>query len=230
MDKVENLIRVPVVEGKVVLTSGFRVPSRPNHHGVDFGARPRGNPPILAFDDGVITKLDRNSVTAGKWLEITHFNGLISTYMHMDTIPKSLHLGVQVNRGLHIGTMGTTGASTGIHLHFELRRARARNSGLNAVNPMPYLLKEDTMQLQSQRWRINGQMHKLDGVTVNDRRLIGGRQLAEALGAVVGWEAETNTATVDMPVAEAGRTLNLARMLNNVTADQWSRVEAIIRE
>ena len=147
----ENLFKVPVVAGKVVLTSGFRVPNRLNHHGVDFGARPRGNPPILAFADGVITKLDWNNVTAGKWLEITHFDGLISTYMHMDTIPKNLHLGVRVNQGQQIGTMGTTGQSTGIHLHFEVRKAKARNGGLNAIDPMPFLLGVEEVRYRTVR-------------------------------------------------------------------------------
>ena len=229
-----NLLNIPIVAGQVVITSPFGSRTNPltgrteRHNGVDFAPRPRGNPKIYALADGQVILQQQNNLGAGNWIEILHDKGTVATYMHMDTMV-SLPAGTRVSRGQHIGTMGTTGASTGVHLHFELRHTRARNNGLNAVDPMPYL-KEDIMQLQTQNWRINGQAHQLQGVTINDRRLTGGRQLAEALGAVVGWDPETSTSTADMPGIEAGKASNIAAQLSGVSADQWRRIEAIIRE
>lgn len=141
--------RTSIVDSNVVLTSGFRVPERPNHHGIDLGARPRGNPPILALNDGTVTLLQRNNPTAGNWLEITGNDGLISTYMHLDTIAPGLAQGGRVGRGQRIGTMGTTGLSTGIHLHFELRRTVKRSGGVNAIDPMPFVEEVEEMRYRT---------------------------------------------------------------------------------
>jgi len=231
---VNNVLSIPIVAGQVVVTSPFGSRTNPltgrteRHNGVDFAARPRGNPAIYSLNDGQVILQQWNNFGAGNWMEILHDNGTVTTYMHMDTMDL-LPANTRVTRGQPIGTMGTTGASTGIHLHFELRHTRARNNGLNAVDPMPYL-KEDSMQLQRQNWRINGQIHTFEGVTINDRRFTGGRQLAEALGAIVGWEPETNISTVDMQGGGISKDLNLAALINSVSADQWRRIEAIIRE
>jgi len=138
-----------IVIGNVVLTSGFRVPERPTHHGIDLGARPRGKPAILAFNDGFITLLQRNNPTAGNWLEIAHNDGFISTYMHLDTIAPGIMLGIGVDKGQPIGTMGTTGKSKGIHLHFELRREKQRDGGLNAIDPLPFITEVEDMRYRT---------------------------------------------------------------------------------
>lgn len=134
-------ITIPVVDGKVIITSGFRVPERPNHHGVDFAPRPRGKPPILSFKNGTIILLQKNNPSAGNWLEIEHDDGIVSTYMHLDSISPMLAVRNKVSKGQQIGIMGTTGQSTGVHLHFEIRRTRNRDGGRNAVDPMPFLIE-----------------------------------------------------------------------------------------
>jgi len=145
-----ELLQIPVVQGNVVLTSDFRTRNRarPNHNGVDFGARPRGNPPILSFDSGNIITLQHNHPGAGHWIEVLHDDGSVTTYMHLDAISANLKLGSRVQRGQQIGTMGTTGDSTGIHLHFEIRLMQPRNGGRNAVDPMKFLLEEREMRFQ----------------------------------------------------------------------------------
>ena len=133
-----NII-VPVVSGRVDMTSGFRPPGRPTHNGVDFFPIPRGTrPPVLAFDDGVVTFVQHNNRTAGNWLEIRHDNGLITTYMHLESIFAAN--GQSVQSGQQIGVMGTTGDSTGVHLHFETRTNPTHNGGRNAFDPMPFIL------------------------------------------------------------------------------------------
>jgi len=179
-----NLLNIPIVAGQVVITSPFGSRTNPltgrteRHNGVDFAPRPRGNPKIYALADGQVILQQQNNLGAGNWIEILHDKGTVATYMHMDTMV-SLPAGTRVSRGQHIGTMGTTGASTGVHLHFELRHTRARNNGLNAVDPMPYL-KEDIMQYKTQNCALKAKPLNLKAVKITDRRLTAGGNLQEA--------------------------------------------------
>ena len=98
------------------------------HSGLDFKG-PYGTS-ILAAADGVVTKAGWQS-GYGKCVEITHANGLVTRYAHLSGFDVSE--GQKVSRGAKIARMGSTGRSTGTHLHFEVR--------LNgrAVNPMKFL-------------------------------------------------------------------------------------------
>lgn len=86
------------------------------HNGRDFAAR-RGTP-IVAATDGVVVHAGRRS-SWGKLVILRHGNGLQTRYAHMST---TAHLapGDKVRRGQVIGKVGTTGMSTGPHLHFEV--------------------------------------------------------------------------------------------------------------
>lgn len=98
------------------------------HAGLDFKG-PIGTA-ILAAADGTITSAGWQG-GYGNCIEITHANGLVTRYAHMSGFTVSL--GQKVKRGTQIGRMGSTGRSTGPHLHFEVR--------LNgtAVNPLKFL-------------------------------------------------------------------------------------------
>lgn len=98
------------------------------HNGLDFKAA--HGTPILAAADGVITKAGWMG-GYGKTIEITHGNGLMTRYAHMSRL--EANLGQKVERGAQIGRMGSTGRSTGTHLHFEVR-----NNG-RAINPHKFL-------------------------------------------------------------------------------------------
>ena len=132
-----NII-VPVVDGRVDMTSGFRFP-RPNHHGVDFFSVPRGTKlPILSFDGGIVVLAQHYHRTSGHWVEILQDDGLVLTYKHFDRL--SVTHGQRVARGQRIGIMGMSGDATGVHLHLEMRRERQNQSGRNAFDPMPLIL------------------------------------------------------------------------------------------
>lgn len=88
------------------------------HEGLDFPA-PRGTP-ILAASGGVVTEA-RYVPGYGKMVEINHGNGLVSRYAHASSI--SVKLGELVAKGQQIARVGSTGRSTGAHLHFEVRVA-----------------------------------------------------------------------------------------------------------
>lgn len=98
------------------------------HSGIDFKG-PYASP-ILAAADGKITKAGWQS-GYGKTIEITHANGLVTRYAHLSGYTVSV--GQRVKRGVQIGRMGSTGRSTGTHLHFEVRLNGS------AMNPMKFL-------------------------------------------------------------------------------------------
>lgn len=88
------------------------------HEGLDFAA-PRGAP-IVAASGGVVTEA-RYVPGYGKMVEIDHGNGLATRYAHASSI--SVKLGEVVTKGQQIARVGSTGRSTGPHLHYEVRIA-----------------------------------------------------------------------------------------------------------
>jgi murein DD-endopeptidase MepM/ murein hydrolase activator NlpD len=102
----------------------------PVHTGLDLAA-PSGTP-LLAAGSGTVTVAGWSNSGFGYYVEIDHGNGLRTLYGHMVRQP-SVARGQQVNRGDVIGAVGSTGISTGPHVHFEVR--------LNGqyVNPENYL-------------------------------------------------------------------------------------------
>ena len=87
------------------------------HHGVDLAAPM--NTPIMAAGDGTITQLGRKG-GYGKYIRIRHTNGFETAYGHMNGYRQDLKVGSKVRRGEVIGYVGSTGRSTGPHLHFEV--------------------------------------------------------------------------------------------------------------
>lgn len=97
------------------------------HKGNDYAA-PTGTPTYAAAAGTVITAGWSNS--AGNWVVISHGNGLVTKYMHHSSICVSA--GQKVAKGQQIGYVGSTGNSTGAHLHFQVEL-----NGV-AVNPNNY--------------------------------------------------------------------------------------------
>ena len=89
------------------------------HGGVDWAA-PTGTP-IVAAKDGTFAVVG-NGGGYGKVIYIDHADGIQSRYAHMDRFHPRAVVGAQVRAGELIGYVGTTGRSTGPHLHFEIRR------------------------------------------------------------------------------------------------------------
>ncbi len=86
------------------------------HNGVDMAA-PNGSPILAAYDGEVIAA--SYSPTMGNYIMIDHGDGLITIYMHASSV--SVSQGTMVARGEQIGCVGSTGRSTGPHLHFSVR-------------------------------------------------------------------------------------------------------------
>lgn len=99
------------------------------HAGIDW-AGPSGTP-ILATGAGTVTFAGRNTGGYGNLVIVQHDFGIETYYAHLSTIGVSQ--GQRVSRGERIGGMGTTGRSTGVHLHYEIR------VGGSPINPMTYI-------------------------------------------------------------------------------------------
>lgn len=121
------------------VTSYFRTPSRPDHHGVDFAEK--GTHPIMAVADGVVSR-SYMSTSYGECVMIEHnIAGQVweSVYAHMRKNSRNVKTGDRVKEGQTIGYMGDTGRSTGQHLHFELHKGRWNVNKTYAVDPLKYL-------------------------------------------------------------------------------------------
>jgi murein DD-endopeptidase MepM/ murein hydrolase activator NlpD len=115
------LVRKPVMAG--ILRSGFGFRRHPilgvakMHTGIDWAA-PTGTP-IYASGNGVIEKAGWES-GYGKYVRMRHANGYETAYGHMTAFARGIEPGVRVRQGQVIGFVGSTGLSTGAHLHYEI--------------------------------------------------------------------------------------------------------------
>ena len=87
------------------------------HQGIDFAA-PIGTP-IMAAGTGRIEFVGTNG-GAGKYIRIKHLNGYKTAYAHLNSFASGMNKGVRVRQGQAIGFVGSTGLSTGPHLHYEV--------------------------------------------------------------------------------------------------------------
>ena len=115
------LVRKPLPDG--ILRSGFGVRRHPilgymkMHTGVDWAA-PHGTP-IFSAGNGVVDKVGWEG-GYGKYVRVKHNNGYETAYGHMTAYAKGIEPGVKVRQGQVIGFVGSTGLSTGAHLHYEI--------------------------------------------------------------------------------------------------------------
>jgi len=112
--------------------SGYDYSPETNHRAIDIAGK-LGNP-IWAADNGVVVYSGWNDWGYGNVVVIDHGNGWQTLYAHMSII--NVACGAYVYQGGTIGSMGTTGNSSGPHLHFEMRSDK-----YGLVNPKTYLVK-----------------------------------------------------------------------------------------
>jgi len=151
-ERIENLIKLaagqnytgeytggimawPIAKSGTYITSGYGSREHPiqgvvkNHSGIDIGNAGFGAP-VIAATDGIVTMAGWYG-GYGNCVMINHGNGISTLYGHGQTILTTV--GTQVKKGDLIMEVGSTGNSTGPHLHFEVR------INGSAVNPLPYL-------------------------------------------------------------------------------------------
>lgn len=101
------------------------------HAGVDIAA-PFGEP-VLAAADGLVTRTGAFP-GYGRMVEITHAEGLVTRYAHLGAVARGLRRGQRLQAGTPIGEVGSSGVSSGPHLHFEIRDRHDR-----PLNPLYFL-------------------------------------------------------------------------------------------
>lgn len=116
-------------------------PSYPGHTGVDINIGVVGKS-VVAVKDGTVEISDAQRYSNGEYrgygeyVIINHHDGTMTLYGHMLSGTRRVSKGQSVKQGQVIGTVGSTGNSTGTHLHFEVRTLA---NSYRAVNPLPYL-------------------------------------------------------------------------------------------
>jgi len=121
-------ITQPFGPSTVVLEPPFG-PYKHFHAGIDIAA-PLGTP-VMAAADGVVVAVGHTAVGYGNYIAIAHGGGIATLYGHL--LETDVKVGDRVVRGQLIGLEGSTGFSTGPHVHFELR------VNDQVIDPMPYL-------------------------------------------------------------------------------------------
>ncbi|HZE40909.1 MAG TPA: M23 family metallopeptidase [Stackebrandtia sp.] len=138
---------------KAPIVSGFRPPDRPTHYGVDLGAK-RGTD-IHAASGGVVITVECNAslngapyscdkdgsvsvLGCGWYVEVKHADNIITRYCHMQEHPY-VKVGQKVQAGEVLGISGTSGNSSGPHVHFEVHTGGDVATNDNAIDPIPFM-------------------------------------------------------------------------------------------
>jgi murein DD-endopeptidase MepM/ murein hydrolase activator NlpD len=119
------------------------------HFGVDYAA-PVGTP-VWASSDGVVVSANRSG-GAGNMVVLSHAGGISTVYMHLSRFAKGLKAGQKVTQRQVIGYVGTTGLSTGPHLHYGTKVAG------RYVDPLHFKVRQGEMLSKPDR------IHFLDGL------------------------------------------------------------------
>ncbi|HXG80386.1 MAG TPA: M23 family metallopeptidase [Sphingomicrobium sp.] len=140
-------------------TSGYGTRTDPfqgraaRHQGIDLAA-PIGTP-IYATADGTVTEAAYNNGGYGNLIKLDHGRGIETRYAHLSRILVSP--GQRIARGQVIGHMGSTGRSTGSHLHYEVRIDG------RAVNPIPFMKSNDYLLAMQKK---GSGTHSMDAVAL----------------------------------------------------------------
>ena len=129
------------------------------HMGVDFAA-PTGTP-IMAAGTGHIEYVGNNG-GAGKYIRIKHLNGYKTSYSHLSSYASGMQKNVRVKQGQTIGYVGSTGLSTGPHLHYEVIFNGEKINPMKMKLPSGKKLKGINLNnFLSERDRINNEISKI---------------------------------------------------------------------
>ena len=153
-------MRTPLERGFRVSSSfGFRrhpiAGYRRMHQGIDFAAGT--GTPVVAPADGVVVEARRWG-GYGNWLRIRHSNGLESGYGHLSRYASGVRAGQRVRQGQVVAYVGSTGASTGPHLHYEIWRRGQR------INPAGVRTEEGTVLAGSELAAFRAEKARIDRI------------------------------------------------------------------
>lgn len=182
----KTLMRTPIDGARI--SSSFGMRKHPiqgynkMHRGVDFAA-PRGTP-IYAAGDGVVEAAGRNG-GYGKYVRIRHNGSYKTAYAHLKGYGKGIRKGKRVRQGQIIGYVGSTGNSTGPHLHYEILKNNKHVNPIKIKLPSGEKLKGSDLAGFQESREILAQQYALAA----------GAQRLACGGAVQGSGAETGSAS-----------------------------------
>ncbi|MFN3513272.1 MAG: peptidoglycan DD-metalloendopeptidase family protein [Phenylobacterium sp.] len=166
------LLRTPVDNAR--MTSRFGMRRHPilgynrMHQGIDFGAG--AGTPIFAAGDGVVVEARRWG-GYGNWVRIRHAGGFETGYAHTSRFAKGIRAGQAVKQGQVIAYVGSTGASTGPHLHYEIWHHGKR------INPVGAKVPQGTVLAGAELAAFKAQKARIDRMIAGEAD---GIQLARA--------------------------------------------------
>lgn len=151
------LLRTPIDGARITSAYGMRTlfGYTRMHRGVDFGA-PTGTP-ILAAGDGVVDYVGRNGAY-GNYVRLRHNSTYQTAYAHMSRFASGLARGKRVRQGETIGYVGSSGRSTGPHLHYEVLVDG------ELIDPISLRLPAGEMLAGGELIRFQGERERLDGL------------------------------------------------------------------
>ena len=154
------MMRTPLQSFRRVSSNyGFRTHPiagyRKMHQGMDFAAS--SGTPIIAPADGVIVEARRWG-GYGNWIRVRHSNGLETGYGHLSRYASGMRPGLRVTQGQVIGYVGSTGNSTGPHLHYEMWRNGQR------INPASVRTQEGTILSGSELAAFRAEKARIDRI------------------------------------------------------------------
>ncbi|HEY1099050.1 MAG TPA: M23 family metallopeptidase, partial [Myxococcota bacterium] len=143
-----TFLRSPMEVTRITSSYGSRfhpvLKTQKKHEGVDYGA-PVGTP-IWTVADGIVVEA-RFSKSAGNMVVVQHVNGLRTEYFHLSKFAEGVRAGSRVTQKQVIGYVGSTGMSTGPHLHFGLLRGNSHidpgSQKTETAKPMPASYRDE---------------------------------------------------------------------------------------
>ena len=153
----KSLLRTPVNGARISSSFGYRkhpiLGYTKLHKGIDFAA-PYGTP-VYAAGSGKVSFSGWYS-SYGKYVKIEHNSTYKTAYAHLSKIPRSIKKGKRVKQGDVIGYVGSTGRSTGPHLHYEVyQSSKAINPNKVKIQPQKRIKGNELALFQSNRDRID---------------------------------------------------------------------------
>jgi len=144
-----NLLLLPFPTARVTSGYGYRFHPKTGkykkHHGVDIAAK-RGTP-VVAAGAGQVTIVGRGHPGYGNWVHVKHGkSGFETRYGHFQRIARGIRKGKWVKQGDVIGYVGSTGLSTGPHLHYEVFKNGKRLNPLNIKGSPVQKLNKDELE------------------------------------------------------------------------------------
>lgn len=185
------------------------------HRGVDLVLETKDSyGPIKAFTSGKVLHAKMGATGSGFGnmdivVAAQDDKGYLHVYAHLSSA--AVKVGQQVTQGQIIGRQGSTGKSTGPHLHYEVRRAASPSYGYTAteagvVEPTAYLIKYHGQQPKKKDELVDKAKVIVNGKAIADGVLIEGttyvplRAVGEALGLGLGWDNQSKTASLTSKV------------------------------